>query len=57
MKTVIVQTVVAIVLLIAAVWQAVQGDWNPAIFLALMWVGWSNNTSHAFAIRQRAGLK
>ena len=30
-------------LLISAIVQAVQGDWLPAIFLALLWMGASNN--------------
>lgn len=34
-------------LLIAAVVQAVQGDWAPALFFAVLWHGASNNTSNS----------
>lgn len=32
-------------LMIAAAWQAFQGDWFPAIFFAILWAGHTNNVS------------
>lgn len=42
----------SMVLLIAAVWQAFQGDWAPAIFLAIIWHGIGNNSTANLIYRQ-----
>jgi len=39
-------TLLGLTLLVLAIVQAVQGDWAPATFFAVLWVGLTNNTSN-----------
>lgn len=43
---IILWSVLGLTLLVLAIVQAVQGDWAPAIFFAVLWVGLTNNTSN-----------
>lgn len=36
---------VTVLTLTAAIVQAIQGDWSPAIFFAILWMGFGNNVS------------
>ena len=36
---------VTVAVLTAAIVQAIQGDWAPAIFFAILWMGFANNVS------------
>ena len=47
-------SVLGLTLLVLAIVQAVQGDWAPAMFFAVLWVGVTNNASNTiigFAIQ------
>lgn len=51
----IIYTLIGMTLLITAIVLAVTGHMLGAIFTAILWVGYTNNSSHTVAYHQRAG--